>query len=570
MTTPALHNNRPVPRYGPRLSLRGAAAARRVLAEREADKGRDSLRAYVKYAWRQVEPETPYMSNWHIDVICEYLQAVSEGHIQNLIINIPPRHMKSLAVCVFWPTWEWITQPGLRYLFSAYSGSNAVRDTIYSRRLIMSRWYQERWGYAYKLSKDVNRMSRIENTHGGFRIAHGVASGITGEGGQRIVIDDPHQLDDDLDPGALQGVAEWWDGVMSSRVNNPQTAARVIVQQRIHDRDLSGHLMAKMEEKGARHYENLVLPAEYEDQFTRSFVVMSRKTETEWAPKVQVELLPEKRQVELEEDGVGPEEFVELTADPRVDENELLWEEKMPRAELEALKTELKRKASGQLQQRPVPTEGDLFKSRYFRYWSHAPGTNHEAGFIHLDHEDKLIDLEGFIFLTVDLATSLAATADETVISAWMWTKSKHLLWLNCDHARIEGPDIVPAIRRNMNRWGAELVGIEKSGFQLSMVQTARRTGMPVIALFPDRDKRSRAIPTAVMMDGEQMFLPRDNAPWVGYAETQLLKFTGSPNDEDDVVDTASYATWVVTHVLEKPNRQRQRTWQTGRGRTNA
>lgn len=539
-------------------------AARIELARRQSERGAESLREFMKIAWHRVEPETPYLSNWHLDCISDYLQAVHDGHITDLIINIPPRHGKSLTVCVFWPTWEWISKPGLRYLFSSFSGSNTVRDTVYSRRLIQSAWFQERWGYAFRLSRDVNRQARMENTVGGFRMAHGVKAGVTGEGGQRIVVDDPHQLDDDMKPSALFDVGEWWDGVMSTRVNNPKTAARVIVQQRIHDKDLSGHLIDAMED-GGRHFEKLILPAEYERQHHANFRATSKKTGGLWVPRVEARHLPEHALLKREEEtGVvyEPNDLVPIDGDPRMDERELLWPERMPRDELDLMKKQLHRKANGQLQQRPVPSDGDVFKERFFRYWTYSPGTNNEYGVLHLDHEDRLIELDGFIFSTVDLATSLAATANETVISTWMW-KEPYLLWLHCDHDKYEGPDIVPAINRNRVRWNAQLVGIEKSGVQLSFVQEARRRGMPVVPLRPDRDKRSRSIPAAVLMDGQQLLLPRTETSkdWLPLAEAQLLKFTGSPNDEDDIVDTVSYGAWIVLNYLDRTDRGRKRTW---------
>ncbi len=112
-------------------------SARQELIDLQRERGKASFREYVKMAWGQVDP-APLKSNWHVDAMTSYLQGVTEGHIQNLIINIPPRSAKSLTVGVFWQTWEWTFFPGQRYIFSSYSGDNAKRDTIASRRLIMT------------------------------------------------------------------------------------------------------------------------------------------------------------------------------------------------------------------------------------------------------------------------------------------------------------------------------------------------------------------------------------------------------------------------------------------------
>ncbi len=452
--------------------------------------------------------------------------------------------------------------PGQRYIFSSYSGDNAKRDTIASRRLIMTPWYQQRWGDTFQLSRDVNRNTRYENTKGGIRMVYAISGGVTGEGAQRIVVDDPHELDDDMSPTKLLGVADWWDVVMPTRVNDPATASRTIIQQRIHDKDLTGHLQEAMKEEGGRHYEELILPTEYDPKHHHFFSTVSNKTNEPWVPQVEKRHLPEHKQDRPEIAYLDPTDLVDLPEDPRVEHMELLHPQRMPRSEVEALKITLKRKANGQLNQRPVPSEGDLFKERYFRYWTYAD-KERTLAVLHQGEEEKLIKLEGFRFTTVDLATSLSETADETAISSWIWTESNHLLWLGLEHNRIEGPDIMASIINNRVKFGSKVVGIESGGFQLSMVQTARRRGLPVIKLRPDRDKRTRAIPSAVMMDGEQIYMSgnREDREWTAAAEAQLLKFTGSPNDTDDIVDTLSYAVWLVLKWLENEHPQRQRSW---------
>ena len=105
-----------------------------------------SLREFVRQAWAVVEPSTPFVPGWHIDAIIEHLEAVTRGQIRNLLINVPPRHMKSLLVSVFWPAWEWIRWPERRWLYSSYAASLSIRDSVKCRRLIESPWYQAALG----------------------------------------------------------------------------------------------------------------------------------------------------------------------------------------------------------------------------------------------------------------------------------------------------------------------------------------------------------------------------------------------------------------------------------------
>src|SRR5215210_3986617 len=101
-----------------------------------AERMRRSLGAFVRAAWPIVEPGTPFVGNWHIDAICAHLEAITRGELSRLIVNIPPRHMKSLAVTVFWPCWEWLTRPETRWLFASYAQALSTRDSLKCRRLL--------------------------------------------------------------------------------------------------------------------------------------------------------------------------------------------------------------------------------------------------------------------------------------------------------------------------------------------------------------------------------------------------------------------------------------------------
>lgn len=142
---------------------------------------------FIRQAWHIVEPKTPFVDGWHLHAICDHLEAVSRGEIQDLLINIPPRFMKSLAVCVFFPAWEWIDDASLRYLCSSYGETLSKRDSIKCRAVITSPWYRARWGHKFRLSTDQNEKLRFENNETGYRVSTSVGGMGTGEGGDRII-----------------------------------------------------------------------------------------------------------------------------------------------------------------------------------------------------------------------------------------------------------------------------------------------------------------------------------------------------------------------------------------------
>ena len=210
-----------------------------------------SLAEFIRQMWTSIDP-SPYVANWHIDAIAEHLEAVNRGEISRLIINIPPRHMKSIAVSVAWPAWTWTQQattplrgPTVRFLYASYAQSLSIRDSVKCRRVIDSPLYQQRWGDQFKWVGDQNTKIRFDNDQKGYRIATSVDGALTGEGGDVIVIDDPHNVTEAESETVRQSALDWWDESMSNRLNDAQTGAYVVIMQRVHDQDFTGHLLDK-------------------------------------------------------------------------------------------------------------------------------------------------------------------------------------------------------------------------------------------------------------------------------------------------------------------------------------
>ena len=213
----------------------------------------ESLAGFVRVMWPSFDPAT-FIPNWHIDAICEHLEAVSYGEIKRLLINIPPRHMKSIAVSVAWPAWVWAQQrlrgypllgPQVNFLFASYAQALSVRDAVKSRRLMTGRMYRRLFGDRFEFVGDQNTKTRFENNHRGVRIATSVDALLTGEGADIICVDDPHNVREAESEAVRESVLVWWDEAMSTRLNDPRTGAYVVIMQRVHARDLSGHILAK-------------------------------------------------------------------------------------------------------------------------------------------------------------------------------------------------------------------------------------------------------------------------------------------------------------------------------------
>ena len=214
-----------------------------------------SLRAFVEQAWPVLEPTTPFLPNWHIDLVCEHLEAITARQTTRLLINLPPQYMKSLLVSVFWPVWEWIPSPSRRWICVSYSDSLSLKLSLDRRTLVQSEWYQARWGHTVQLSSDQNVKGEFRNTRQGVMVATSVGGSVTGKGGDRIIVDDlhnPHQADSDAQ---REAALRFFRETLSTRLDTPKTGAVVVVMQRLHEADLSARCLEL-------EYRHLCLPVE--------------------------------------------------------------------------------------------------------------------------------------------------------------------------------------------------------------------------------------------------------------------------------------------------------------------
>lgn len=303
---------------------------------------RRSLAEFVRQAWHILEPATKLKWGWALDAICEHLQAISEGKLDRdgegarLLINVPPGSMKSLLVGVFWPAWEWGPRglKSMRYVRTAHKEPLATRDNVKCRRLIQSAWFQERW--PIDLTGDQNAKTRFENTATGFSAAMAFGS-LTGDRGDRVIIDDPHSVDDANSPTILAGDVQTFREAIPSRVNDDKSAI-LIIMQRLNEGDIAGIAL----ELG---YDHLCIPMRYEIDRDPPL----RPTPLGWR-------------------------------DPRRREGELMFPERFSEAKVKSDELSLgSYAAAGQLQQNPKARKGGMFQREWFPIKDAAPADLREC-----------------------------------------------------------------------------------------------------------------------------------------------------------------------------------------------
>ena len=212
------------------------------------------LIAFVRYYWHVLEPETPLVDGWPLWAMCEHLEAVTFGELTRLLINVPPGFMKSLLVDVFWPAWEWgpMGMTSLRYVSFSYSASLTERDNGRFRDLVTSVEYQQLYGLR-KIDDKSNETSgvrlrnkttlKVMNTKTGWKLASSVGGVGTGERGDRIVIDDPHNVKESESETVREETVRWFREAISNRFNSLDSGALIIIMQRVHEDDVSGVIL---------------------------------------------------------------------------------------------------------------------------------------------------------------------------------------------------------------------------------------------------------------------------------------------------------------------------------------
>ena len=322
---------------------------RQELERRELRKtflGKDGLFRFVKHFWPILEPQTPFVDGWPLRAVCRHLQAVSEGRITRLLVNVPPGFMKSLLTDVFWPAWEWgpMNMAYLRYVTFSYSASLTERDNRKFGTLVTSHEYRALFGGTVRILRQGDRL--VSNSQTGWKLASSVGGVSTGERGDRIILDDPHNVSEAESEIVRTETVRWFRESMSNRLNNMETGAIVIIMQRLHGDDVSGAIL----EKGMA-YEHLMIPMEYD---------YDRQTDGNYEPL---------------RTSIG-------WYDPRYDMGDadevqgmLAWPERFSDAVWHQIQVDIGPYAvAGQYQQTPTPRGGGIFKRHWWQLWESKDG----------------------------------------------------------------------------------------------------------------------------------------------------------------------------------------------------
>lgn len=477
---------------------------------------RQSLSHYVQKVFVTLEPGTEYRHNWHIDHLCWQLTRVARGELRRLIINVPPRSMKSITVTVAFTSWVLGHAPAKRVICASYADDLARKLSVDTRSIIESDWYRDLFP-RLEISPRRRRTSDLMTTQQGYRFAAGMNGALLGRGADLIVIDDPMKATDTFSLAERQRVNQTFDNTILTRLNDKTKGAIVIIMQRLHESDLVGHVIGKGD------WEHVFIPA--------------------------IEL--EARSYRLSDD---PEHLHNRPA------GEPLHAAREPLDVLEEI-----RRAQGSLvfsaqyQQAPIPPEGNIVKREWIKHYDNPP-TNFDM-----------------IVASWDTASTITETADYSVGTVW-GAKGLNYYLLDLARGRLEVPDLRRRIIALAKQWEVHQTLIEDGDMGRAIVQDLRRDGHYDVVLKPVRgDKQARFLAQSARFESGQIYVPRD-APWFADWLNELLAFPNGRHD--DQVDSTSQALHHLTARIgplyaerkettsskaKRPARRRLREPQTGR-----
>jgi predicted phage terminase large subunit-like protein len=442
---------------------------------------RVSFGAFAYAAYAVLCPNRPLVPNWHIKCICHRLEEMSRqletgrsGKLvtravsNDLVINLPPRSLKSFLASIAWVAWMLGRNPDLQIICASYSEDLAHKFSRDCRALIESRFYKR--VFRTRINPRKSTETEFETTKRGFRLATSIGATVTGRGADVFIIDDPTKSNDAYSEVALETANEWFRTTALSRRNNPAKTLMLVVQQRLHTNDLSGMLI----EHG---WASLVMPA---------------------------------IATEAQDYAIADGEVYHRPA------GELLQPDWDSRDELEKIKIEIgSRNFAAQYQQNPTPSAGNLIKAAWLRRYSSVPARNKFRSMI----------------LSCDPAGKADVKNDYTAMTV-VGIDAKEMYLLHVERGHWTVLEMQKRITALAAQWEATHIIVEDTASGMGLIQLLKeQTQLPVIGQHPTDDKETRMSRHEGRFEAGRLLLPTE-APWLADFENELLAFPNGRYDD--------------------------------------
>jgi len=444
---------------------------------------RSDLGYFAERCFAELNPQTEFWTNWHIEVIAAKLAAVREGKIRRLIINLPPRHLKSLMASVAFPAWCLGHDPSAQILCVSYAQDLADKLARDCRSIMMSPWYRRI--FPTRLAPHRQAVQEFITTRQGYRLATSTGGVLTGRGADFILIDDPLKPDEALSDAQRKTANDWFSHTLYSRLNDKRSGAIVIIMQRLHEDDLVGHVLAQ------ESWEVVCFPAIAEaDEVHRIETIWGLRCFRRW-------------------------------------QGEALHPEREPLDTLDRIRRSVgEYNFAGQYQQSPAPAGGGLVKVEWFKRY----------------REDDRPERFDRIVQSWDTANKATELSDFSVCTSW-GIKEKHLYLLGVLRKRLEYPTLKRAVREQQSLFDASVVLIEDKASGTQLIQELIADGCYAATSYkPECDKIMRLHAQTALIENGFVHIP-ETAPWLAEYLHELTVFPKGKHD-DQVDSTAQFFDW--------------------------
>lgn len=444
---------------------------------------REDFSSFLQKGFRVINPGRSYQHNWHIDAMAWHLQKCERGEIKRLIITVPPRSLKSIAVSVAFPAWLLGRDPSRRIVCVSYSGDLARKHSLDNRTVMGADFYREIFPRT-RISPDKNTELEFMTTARGCRLATSIDGTLTGRGGDFIIIDDPMKPSEALSDAQRESVNHRYDSTLYSRLDSKTAGVIILVMQRLHVDDLVGHVLAR------DNWVHLDIPAIADQDVTYE---------------------------------IGPGRDYHRKA------GEVLHPEREPLEALERMKVMLGTyDFSAQYLQRPLPPGGNMVKWEWFKIYETSPVR---------ESCDQVVQ-------SWDTASKAGELNDYSVCTTWLVRKSDAYL-LHVERARLDYPALKQRVIESVREFNPDAVLIEDKGSGTSLFQDLATTSVPCIAIVPEGDKVTRMSTVSAQIEAGRVHLPKE-ASWLAEFQAEIMQFPNGRYD-DQVDSVSQCLNWVRT-----------------------
>jgi predicted phage terminase large subunit-like protein len=463
---------------------------------------RHDFTSFAARCFQELNPQAELAMNWHLEVIAAKLTAVRQGKIRRLIINLPPRHLKSLMASIAFPAWFLGLDPWVQILCVSYGQELADKLARDCRSIMTSPWYRQI--FPTRLAAHRQAVQEFVTTRQGYRLATSTGGVLTGRGADIILIDDPLKPEEALSQAQRQAANEWYDHTLYSRQNDKRLGAIVIIMQRLHEDDLVGHVLAQ------EHWEVVRFPAIAEADETHEI-------ETIWGPRC----------------------FARHCG-------EALHPKREPLEVLDRIRRTIgEYNFAGQYQQSPAPLGGGLVKAQWFKRY----------------RDDERPERFDRIVQSWDTANKATELSDFSVCTTW-GVSGKHVFLLGVYRRRLEYPALKRAVFEQQSLFHANEVLIEDKASGTQLIQELVTDGCHgVIRYQPTTEKILRLHAQTALIENGFVHIP-EAASWLAEYLHELTVFPKGKHD-DQADSTAQFLDWFKTPmpswgIFELTRRQAQ------------